>query len=373
MQTPIQQITVGLGERSYPIEIGPGLLQRSPLFPNLPQQILIITNTLVAPLYLAQVKQSLAAHQVVVHEIGDGEAEKSLPNYQAIMDTLISHSFARDCAIIALGGGVVGDLAGFVAATYQRGVTFYQIPTTLLAQVDSSVGGKTAINHQLGKNLIGAFHQPHGVLIDTDCLQTLSARDYTCGLAEVVKYGIIADADFFTWLEQQAGALCTRDTSAITQAIKVSCSIKAAIVAADETEQHQRALLNLGHTFGHAIEAADYQHWRHGEAVAAGMVIAATLMEQTGQLASTDLHRIRQLLQQLGLPVEAPQLTLQQWQDYMQRDKKVKAGVIRFILPTAIGQAQITGLSDWQVIATAINACSSSQPFSKLMLGSADA
>lgn len=356
MQKTTQQIIVGLGERSYPIDIGAGLLSRTPLFANLPQQILIVTNALVAPLYEAQVRKHLHAHTVVTHQVEDGETAKSLSSYGAVINTLIEHNFNRDCAIIALGGGVVGDLAGFVAATYQRGVDFYQIPTTLLAQVDSSVGGKTAINHPGGKNLVGAFYQPKAVLIDTLCLQTLSDRDYACGLAEVVKYGIIADAEFFSWLEAHQGELNQRSTEALTYAIQRSCEIKAQVVAADELEQSVRALLNLGHTFGHAIEAAYYDTWKHGEAVAAGTVIAAQLMHQVGELSVHELHRIEALLSGLKLPIRAPQMPITQWQDFMQRDKKVHQGTVRLVLPTTIGSACLRPVSDWQLIGAAIAA-----------------
>lgn len=358
MQKTTQQIIVGLGERSYPIDIGAGLLARRPLFDQLPQQILLLTNTIVGNIYAEQVMAQLAGHTVVVHTIGDGESEKSIANYSAIIDTLMTHNFNRDCAIIALGGGVVGDLAGFVAATYQRGVGFYQVPTTLLAQVDSSVGGKTAINHAQGKNMIGAFYQPQGVLIDTDCLQSLSERDYACGLAEVIKYGIIADADFFSWLEAHQQALRARDNAALTYAIQRSCEIKAEIVAADEREQSVRALLNLGHTFGHAIEANDYDSWRHGEAVAAGTMIAAELMHQLGELSATEVTRIEALFQAFQLPVRAPQMALEQWQTYMQRDKKVLHGTVRLVLPTKIGAACVRPMTDWQVIGQAITAMS---------------
>ncbi len=358
MQIPLQQITVGLGERSYPITIGAGLLSRHPLFKQLPPQLLVLTDQNVAPLYLEQLQTSLVAHNVVVHCIDCGEGAKSLANYSAVMDTLINHNFNRDCAIIALGGGVVGDLAGFVAATYQRGVTFYQIPTTLLAQVDSSVGGKTAINHPGGKNLIGAFYQPAEVLIDIDCLSSLPKRDFACGLAEVVKYGIIADSEFFEWLEANQTALNARDPEALSYAIATSCRIKVEIVAKDEREQGERALLNLGHTFGHAIEAAFVNEWHHGEAVAAGTVIAATYMQQQGQLSSEALARIKALLAGFSLPITAPEMPIERWQKFMQRDKKVLAGTIRFILPTAIGRASVRSVADWEQIENAINAVS---------------
>ncbi|WP_411361098.1 3-dehydroquinate synthase [Pseudidiomarina sp. YC-516-91] len=355
------RIQVGLAERSYPIFIGQQLLpQLADLLPRLPQQVSIITNALVASHYLATVRDALPAScKVIVHEIPDGEHGKSLENYGLVMDTLINASFNRDCAVIALGGGVVGDLAGFVAATFQRGVAFYQIPTTLLAQVDSSVGGKTAINHPGGKNLVGAFYQPQAVVISHDCLLTLSDRDYACGLAEIVKYGIVYDAEFFAWLEQQQQALNARDPQALAYAIARSCEIKAEIVAADEHEHGVRALLNLGHTFGHAIEAECYASWRHGEAVAAGTAIAAHFMLQQGELSSAEVDRICHLLSAFGLPTQAPKLSESQWQARMQRDKKVQAGRIRLVLPTRIGHAEVRTVTDWQPVWAAISALTS--------------
>jgi 3-dehydroquinate synthase len=354
-----QVVTVGLDERSYPIIIGSNLLAQLPIhFSALPKQILIVSNPTVAELYLPLVKQALTGFQVVVHLIGDGEQYKGLKYYGEVMDTLVTWGLNRDCAIIALGGGVVGDLAGFVAATYQRGVAFYQIPTTLLAQVDSSVGGKTAVNHPDGKNLIGAFYQPLGVLIDTQCLTTLSDRDYACGLAEIIKYGIIYDGEFFAWLERHAEDLVARDQTALSYAIARSCDIKAAIVAADETEQGVRALLNLGHTFGHAIEAHDYEHWRHGEAVAVGMIIATQYMLQLQLFGGKDAARISQLIERCGLPTRAPVMPMASWQGYMQRDKKVKGGQLRLVLPTAIGAAELRVVNDWSGVFQAIQAVS---------------
>ncbi|RUO76862.1 3-dehydroquinate synthase [Pseudidiomarina taiwanensis] len=364
----MQTLLVGLNERSYPIHIGAGILdQAATLLHNphqhsaLPKQVFVLTNATVAAHYLQPLQRALAAHQIEVFEVPDGEHAKSMEWFEQALERLCSLGFNRDCAVVALGGGVVGDLAGFIAASYQRGVDFYQIPTTLLAQVDSSVGGKTAINLQGGKNLVGAFYQPQTVLIDTQCLTTLANRELSCGLAEVVKYGIIADADFFSWLEQNQAALLARDTTALTYAIRRSCEIKAEIVAEDEREQGRRALLNLGHTFGHAIETAfhqrnDHHSWHHGEAVAVGMVIAARLMQLKGELPQQAVERIEQLLQAFKLPTRAPKLDLAQWQQLMQRDKKVKAGQIRFILPTAIGQAEVRSESDWSLIAQAIHA-----------------
>lgn len=353
-------LMVQLAERSYPIHIGSGLLnQISTLLPQLPTQLLILTNTTVAPLYLAQLQRSLAEsatkHQVVVHELADGEQYKSLASFGEVMDTLIGASFNRDCAILALGGGVVGDLAGFAAACFQRGVHFYQLPTTLLADVDSSVGGKTAVNHPLGKNLVGAFYQPQAVVIDTDCLHTLTDRDFHSGLAEVMKYGIIHDAEFFAWLETNAAKLVARDSAALTEAIARSCAIKAEVVALDEREQGVRALLNLGHTFGHAIEAAShYGEWTHGEAVAAGTVIASNLAMAMQLITASDFRRIVALTQALGLPVKPPQLAWDTWLSYMQRDKKVQAGKLRFVLPTAIGSATVTSQVDPELVKAAI-------------------
>ena len=368
MTTSLQTLLVGLNERSYPIHIGAGILtQAATLLHNphqhssLPQQVFVVTNATVAEHYLEPLQNALSGHQVEVFMVPDSEQAKSIEIFAQAQEQLCHLGFNRDCAIIALGGGVVGDLAGFVAASYQRGVDFYQIPTTLLAQVDSSVGGKTAINLQGGKNLVGAFYQPQTVLIDTQCLTTLADRELSCGLAEVVKYGIIADAEFFQWLEHQQSALLARDPAALTHAIRRSCEIKAEVVAEDEREQGRRALLNLGHTFAHAIETAfhqrhDHNSWHHGEAVAVGMVIAARLMQLKGELEPTAVDRIESLLQALGLPTRAPKLELAQWQQLMQRDKKVKAGQIRFILPTAIGQAEIRTESDWSLIAQAIHA-----------------
>lgn len=353
------QVTVQLDNRSYPITIQPGQLKHlQQQLPNLSKQVCIVTNTTVAPLYLSQVKAQLTEASVCVFTLADGEQYKSLASYSELMDLLIQQGFNRDCSIIALGGGVVGDLAGFAAATFQRGVRFYQIPTTLLAQVDSSVGGKTAVNHPQGKNLIGAFYQPQAVLIDVDCLTTLSERDYRSGLAEVVKYGIIHDAEFFSWLEQQQQALLHRDTDALQYAIKRSCQIKADVVAADEKEAGVRALLNLGHTFGHAIEAATaYGEWTHGEAVAAGTIIASKLAEVTQRMSASEFRRIQQLLAALGLPTQVPAMAWPQWLDYMQRDKKVKDGLIRYILPTGIGSAEVVGNLSHDTVAAVITEC----------------
>lgn len=352
----VQTRHVQLAERSYPIFIGHELLAQLPkLLPELPHQLLIVTNSTVAPLYLAQLERVLAGHQLLVHQLDDGEQFKSLASYTDVMNTLISANFNRDCAVLALGGGVVGDLAGFVAATYQRGVEFYQIPTTLLADVDSSVGGKTAVNHPLGKNLIGAFYQPQAVVIDVDCLQSLPDREYFSGLAEVMKYGIIHDSQFFRWLEDNAEALVARDSDALIYAIDRSCAIKAEIVALDEHEQGIRALLNLGHTFGHAIEAAvSYGSWLHGEAVAAGTVIASKLAMALQLITVSEYRRIVALTEALRLPTQAPDLAFETWLEFMQRDKKVKAGKLRFVLPTGIGSAELVTNVDSEQVKAAI-------------------
>lgn len=356
------RINVGLAERSYPIYIGRQLFEQLPqILPNLPKQICIVTNATVSAHYLQSVRHALGdTHDLLVHEVADGEHAKSLTSYADIITALINRSFNRDCAILALGGGVVGDLAGFVAATFQRGVDFYQLPTTLLAQVDSSVGGKTAVNHPGGKNLIGAFYQPRAVVINTDCLTTLAARDFASGLAEVVKYGIIYDLDFFAWLEANQAKLKARDTEALSYAIQRSCQIKADIVAQDEREQGLRALLNLGHTFGHAIEAEHYDSWRHGEAVAAGMLIAAEYMYQQGELQVSTKARIEALLQAFDLPVRAPKLPEARWQELMYRDKKVQAGALRLVLPTDIGTAEVRTVTDWSSVWSAIDAMTES-------------
>ncbi len=303
----VQSLRVDLGFRSYTITIGRGILAHAEALAaaTAARQILLVSNVIVAPLYAARVAQAMPDRQIVEALLPDGEQHKTLANVSRLLDTLVANRFSRDACILALGGGVVGDMAGFAAACYQRGIDFVQLPTTLLAQVDSSVGGKTGVNHPGGKNLIGAFHQPRAVLIDTDTLATLPDRELRAGLAEVIKYGVIADAGFFAWLEANMPALLKRDPGALAQAIRVSCATKAAIVSRDEREQGERALLNFGHTFGHAIEAAtEYQGWLHGEAVAAGMATAATAAEQQGWLAARP-PRIHTLLEPPGLPLRA--------------------------------------------------------------------
>lgn len=347
MHTPATTLTVDLGDRSYPIHIGPGLLRQGELVArHLPQpKAVIVTNTTVAPLYLQTLQTALAAQQVAVNSVvlPDGEAHKNWQTLNQVFDALLSRHAERKTTLIALGGGVIGDLAGFAAAVFQRGAPFIQIPTTLLAQVDSSVGGKTAINHPLGKNMIGAFYQPRVVIADTDTLQTLPERELAAGLAEVVKYGLISDAVFFDWLEANMDRLLARDAAALTHAIEVSCRNKASVVVADEREEGVRALLNFGHTFGHAIESGlGYGKWLHGEAVAAGMVIAARVSQRMGLIDETSVARTVRLLQRAGLPVLGPRLGVERYLELMGHDKKVEGGKIRFVLLRAIGEAFIS-------------------------------
>lgn len=331
----------------YPIHIGEQLLGRAELIlPHLTTpKAAIVTNTTVAPLYLERLTDTLAGHGVSVIPIvlPDGEQYKNAASIEQIYDALLQHRAERKTTLIALGGGVIGDMTGFAAATYQRGVPFIQVPTTLLAQVDSSVGGKTGINHPLGKNMIGAFYQPKLVLADTSTLNTLPDRELSAGLAEVIKYGLIRDLPFFEWLEAHMEALLNRDPAALAEAILRSCRNKAEVVAADERETGVRATLNLGHTFGHAIETGmGYGNWLHGEAVAAGTLLAADLSRRLGWLTDADVVRIRRLFERARLPVEAPALGTQTYLDLMGLDKKVENGRIRFVLLKALGEAVIT-------------------------------
>ncbi|MBI5331500.1 MAG: 3-dehydroquinate synthase [Betaproteobacteria bacterium] len=344
----MQTLTVSLGDRSYPIHIGPGLLDRADLvLPHLPQKrAVIVTNTTVGPLYLERFSKTLrdAGIQVDAVVLPDGEAYKNWETLNLIFDALLTQRAERKTTLIALGGGVIGDLTGFAAACYQRGMPFIQVPTTLLAQVDSSVGGKTGINHPLGKNMIGAFYQPQLVLADTDTLSTLPQRELSAGMAEVIKYGLIRDEAFFVWLEQNADRLMARDTEALIHAIRRSCEHKAEVVAADERETGQRALLNLGHTFGHAIEAGmGYGVWLHGEAVAAGTMLAADLSRRMGLIHPTDQERMAALFRRTGLPVAAPSLSEAVYMDAMGVDKKVEGGRIRFVLFRRLGEAFVSG------------------------------
>lgn len=342
----MQTLHVSLGERSYPIHIGAGLLSRSGLLePALRgRQVLVVSNDTVAPLYLDKLK-SLLSGRIVGHCIlPDGEQYKDLKHLDAIFTELLRQRFNRDCTLVALGGGVVGDMTGFAAAAYQRGVDFIQVPTTLLSQVDSSVGGKTGVNHALGKNMIGAFKQPNAVLIDTDVLGTLPDRELKAGLAEVIKYGLIRDLPFLEWLEANMERLLARDPEALATAIQRSCANKAAVVAADEFERSDvRALLNLGHTFGHAIETGmGYGTWLHGEAVATGMLMAADLSWRMGWLQPGEVARVRQLLSRAGLPVTPPNLGVDEFLALMAIDKKVKDGQLRLVLLRALGNAVVS-------------------------------
>ena len=324
----MERITVTLGERSYPITIAAGLFNDPASFLPLKagDQAMLVTNETLAPLYLDRVRHLLEQAGVKVDSVilPDGEQYKSLTVLDTVFTALLQKPHGRDTTLLALGGGVVGDLTGFAAASYQRGVRFIQIPTTLLSQVDSSVGGKTAVNHPLGKNMIGAFYQPASVVVDLDCLKTLPARELASGLAEVIKYGIILDGEFFTWLEENMDALLRLDGQAMAYCIRRCCELKAEVVAADERETGLRALLNLGHTFGHAIEAEmGYGNWLHGEAVAAGMVMAARASERLGQFRPEETARIIALLQRAGLPVSGPQeMSAQAYLPHMMRDKK---------------------------------------------------
>jgi 3-dehydroquinate synthase len=340
----VETLNVELGERSYPIHIGEGLLTRADLLlPHVrSRQVCIVTNETVAPLYLGLLKATLTGYQVATVVLPDGEAWKTLETLTLIYDTLLEHSFSRSCTLIALGGGVVGDMTGFAAATYQRGVSFIQIPTTLLSQVDSSVGGKTGVNRPLGKNMVGAFYQPRCVLVDVATLHTLPDRELRAGLAEVIKYGLINNRTFHEWLCQSMPRLLAGDPAALRHAIHVSCAEKAAIVVADETEGGIRAILNLGHTFGHAIETAmGYGEWLHGEAVATGMVMAADMSQRLGMLAATDAASIKALIRSAELPVLPPSIDSSTWLRLMGKDKKADQGKMKFILLDAIGKAVI--------------------------------
>lgn len=339
-------LNIDLGERSYPIYIGRGLLNDSKILHRhlIANQVMVVSNATVAPLYLSLVRQALTGLNYQEIILPDGEQYKEINTWITILDNLLNHRFTRRCTLIALGGGVVGDMTGFAAACYQRGVAFIQIPTTLLAQVDASVGGKTGINHPLGKNMIGAFHQPLCVIADTDTLNTLPDRELAAGLAEIIKYGLIIDHEFFTWLESNIHALLQRQPEALAWAIERSCRQKCAIVEKDEHESGSRALLNLGHTFGHAIETGlGYGTWLHGEAVACGMCMAANLSYRLGWLSTTNRDRIYSLIIQAKLPSQPPStLTPSQFLELMAIDKKAYNGNLRLVLLTDIGQAIVT-------------------------------
>ncbi|NRA82428.1 MAG: 3-dehydroquinate synthase [Gammaproteobacteria bacterium] len=343
----MKQLEVQLGDRSYPIYIGQQLFNDAELLTRhiSSNKVMLVTNTLVETLYLKQVKNTLerAGKSVDVTVLPDGESYKTLETLNLIFDGLLQGIHGRDTCIVALGGGVVGDMAGFAASCYQRGVDFIQLPTTLLSQVDSSVGGKTAVNHPLGKNMIGAFYQPKAVYIDIDCLKTLASEQFSAGMAEVIKYGIIWDREFFDWLDSNHQTIVGLDNDAITTMIARCCEIKAEVVSSDEHERGIRALLNLGHTFGHAIESEQgYGSWLHGEAVAAGMVLAAKTSLALGLIESESLVNIQQLISRYQLPINAPStMNYNSFIKHMVIDKKVIAGKLRFVLPTSIGSAEL--------------------------------
>jgi len=356
---PMKRLDVALGERSYPIVIGPGVLARAgELVPWSARRAVIVTNAIVAAYHLPALRASLDGAGVAVEVvlIPDGEQHKNWDTLNDVLTRLLELKVDRTTPIVALGGGVVGDLAGFAAAICQRGIPYVQVPTTLLAQVDSSVGGKTAVNHRLGKNMIGAFHQPVAVLIDTGCLATLPVREVTAGLAEVVKYGAIRDAVFFEWLERNMRALLDRDDDALAHAICESCRVKAEIVAADERETGERALLNFGHTFGHAIETATgYGTWLHGEAVGTGMLLASRLSERVCGLPAAERSRVEALVAAAGLPTVAPTLALDRWLDLMGRDKKVEHGRMRFVLLERLARAVVRADVDERDLAAVLS------------------
>jgi 3-dehydroquinate synthase len=341
----VQTLQVDVGHSRYPIAIGSGLLtNRELLDAQIPgRDLLIVTNTTVARLYLAKLTDSLAGRRVAECILPDGEQHKTLQTAAWVFDALVAKKMNRDATVLALGGGVVGDMAGFAAASYQRGIGYVQIPTTLLAQVDSSVGGKTGVNHSGGKNLIGAFYQPLSVIADTDTLVTLPDRELRAGLAEVIKYGCVWDPLLFDWLDNNMPKLLARDLDALTYAIARSCEIKATVVARDEREQNLRAILNFGHTFGHAIEAATaYETYLHGEAVGLGMLIAADLSQRLGLIDGAVKERLRDLLTRAGLPTDAPRVGAAKALELMQMDKKVLAGAVRLVLLEKLGRAVVT-------------------------------
>ncbi len=348
-------ITVKLGDRSYPIIIGSGLLDGAFDLTRFMRgsDCLIVSNETVAPLYLDRLRANLGDKTIHSIELPDGEAHKSIASLQTILDRLAESGAGRDTTVIALGGGVVGDIAGFAAACYMRGVAFIQVPTTLLAQVDSSVGGKTGVNHPEGKNLIGAFHQPRAVLIDTSTLSSLPDRELKAGLAEVIKHGAICDIEFFAWLEENMQKLLRKEPLALAHAVQRSCEIKAEVVADDEREAGRRAILNFGHTFGHAIERCEgYGEWLHGEAVAAGMVMAAEL----SGIIDADIDRLRALIAQAGLPVSPPSIDADSWMRAMGMDKKVEQDQLRFVLLHALGDAHVTSSYDNELLRQIVGA-----------------
>ncbi len=338
-------LNVDLGERSYPIAIGCSLRScANSLAPYIKgDQVLVVSNETIAPLYLEKLLANIDVRTLDTLVLPDGEQYKTVETLNTIYDALLEHRHDRSTTLIALGGGVIGDITGFAAACYQRGVNFIQIPTTLLAQVDSSVGGKTAVNHPLGKNMIGAFHQPQCVLIDIQTLQSLPEREYRAGIAEVIKYGLITDLDFFVWLEEHMPRLLAREEDAVLYAVEHSCRLKAHVVSEDERESGLRAILNLGHTFGHAIETHEgYGQWLHGEAVAAGMCMAADLSMRQGWISVADLERVVKLMTQAGLPTAPPAITVEQFLALMAVDKKALGGKVRLVLLESLGKAVIS-------------------------------
>jgi 3-dehydroquinate synthase len=355
----MESLSVALGERSYPIHIGPGLIDSSALYgPHLSGgRAVIVTNKVVAALYLPRVRKALeqAGASVAQIMVEDGEQAKRWQSVDAICDAMLEARCGRDTLLVALGGGVVGDLAGFAAAVYQRGIPFLQVPTTLLAQVDSSVGGKTAINHARGKNMIGAFHQPRAVIADVAVLDSLPDRELRAGLAEVIKHGLALDLEFVDWLEGSIEKLLARQPEALVHAVRRSCELKARIVADDEREAGKRALLNFGHTFGHAIEGgAGYGSWLHGEAIAAGMVMAAELSARLGLIPGGDVQRVRKLIERAGLPVAGPALSAELMLELMAVDKKAAKGKIRFVVLESIGRARVQGGVEQELVRKAI-------------------
>lgn len=355
-------VNVELKERRYPIYIGENLLKDPAVYPlKLGDKVMIVTNETIAPLYLSTVTATLESLgcQVSSVQLKDGEKYKTLDSLNDIFTALLRENHGRDTTLIALGGGVIGDVAGYAAASYQRGIKFIQIPTTLLSQVDSSVGGKTAVNHELGKNMIGAFYQPITVIIDTTTLNTLPKREVNAGLAEVIKYGAILDLPFFEWLEQHIDELVALEQSPLQYCIARCCQIKADVVARDETEKGDRALLNLGHTFGHAIEThLGYGNWLHGEAVAAGSMMAAALSEMLGDLSKNDVGRLEKLLARANLPTVSPDtIQPEDYLPHMMRDKKVLAGKLRLVLLKSLGQAYVATDTDKSLVLDAIRAC----------------
>ena len=345
----METLQVSLGERSYPIVIGPGLLSESGVIGEFisARQVLIVTNEVVAPLYLATLEQSIAADDLHRLVLQDGEDQKSLQTFSTIIDALMEHGFHRDACLVALGGGVVGDIGGFAASCYQRGIDYVQVPTTLLAQVDSSVGGKTAVNHPEAKNMIGAFYQPTCVLADTDTLKTLPPREFAAGLAEIIKHSLILDRDFFVWLEEHMDDLVAMDAATLSFVVHRNCELKAEIVAGDERERGRRALLNLGHTFGHALESlSGYGKLLHGEAVAIGIVLAARTSAQLGWLDEADCARIEALIAKAGLPVSARHVDVERLLERMRMDKKASAQGLNLVLLKRLGEGLIAPSPD---------------------------